>query len=37
MYMDLRIGASGRDEGVADSLMRTLRCVADLFQYLAQT
>jgi hypothetical protein len=37
MYMDLRIGAGGRDEGVVEILMRTLRRVAELFQWLAQT
>jgi hypothetical protein len=37
MYMDLSIGAGGRDEVVVESLVRTLRGVAELFQWLAQT
>ena len=35
--MDLGIGAGGRDEGVVESLVRTLRGVAELFQRLSQT
>jgi len=36
MYMDLRRGAGGQDEGVVESFMKTLRCVAEQFQWLAQ-